>query len=311
MFHSSSQILGNTIMTIIRGQLKNDILSFVVLSGCGCCAVITFCCLPKLPQRAAAPASATANAAASAGAADAESAELAIPTPLPAAPAKTLLQKLGDFFLPVLRMLCTKQYLLLLPTLICMGLTISFWRGIIPPYAPKEHQSTLFVVRGGVYVAVAIIIGRLSDTTGRLAMCTLLHVSGLLGSTLAFVAIRFVETNLPMLYVAFVFFGIFEGCLQTQVMAIFGFLYPHSSDVAVSAYSQLRSLVAGTFFFVGPSIPLEAHFAVFMCMSTIGLVCIWILHYHVHPLDVRTQRKREAAAQAAAQEQKPLLGQVV
>ncbi|KAJ4460871.1 hypothetical protein PAPYR_2705 [Paratrimastix pyriformis] len=215
---------------------------------------------------------------------------------------------MGDFFLPVIRIVLTKPYLLLLPTIMSLGLTASFWGGVLPPKAPTEHQSTLFIVRGAIYVLTSLVIGRLSDLTGRLFMCTLMHVAGLIGSLIGFLAVRN-SVSIAMLYIAFVFFGFFEGCLGTQVFAIIGFVYPTRSDVGVAAYSFIRALIAGIFYLIATYLSIDAHFIIFEVMCFVALLCLYVLHYCVHPLDVKAQKKRaEAAAQKAAPTaQKPLL----
>ncbi|KAJ4460070.1 hypothetical protein PAPYR_3791 [Paratrimastix pyriformis] len=218
------------------------------------------------------------------------------PPAAPSAPAsrtRRCLVGLGDFFLPVVRIVVTPAYLLLLPTLVLLGLTSSFWSGVLPPKAPVEHQSTLFIVRGVVYVVTSLVIGRLSDRTGRMFICTLMHLAALVGTSIGYVGAKLTVPSVAMLYAAFVFFGFFEGCLNTQVFSIIGFIYPKQSDVGVSAYNAIRGFVAGIFFLLGTSIPLDVHFIVFQAVCVCALGALFWLHYGVHPLDQQSQEARE------------------
>ncbi|KAJ4456292.1 putative major facilitator superfamily protein [Paratrimastix pyriformis] len=254
MLFSSSNVIGNLIVTEIRGQYHNTFLCFIVLTGVGAFGWLCFFFMPPLSSAAIGRTTPQEGRQAEDGLVD------------PVAP--------------------------------CKVQPSSFWGGVLPPCAPTEHQSTLFIVRGAVYVVVSIVVGRLSDITGRLVMCTVMHVAGLTGSVIAFLGVHQSPVSVVMLYIAFVFFGIFEGCLNTQVFAVFGFIYPTQSDVAVAAYSLIRSLTAGIFLIVGPMLAIEIHFGIFVGMGLLALVCIYVLHFKVHPLD--SGRAKKSGKQSAA-----------
>lgn len=70
-----------------------------------------------------------------------------------------------------------------------------------------------------VQVAGALVIGRLSDSVGRFPFLMLMHVLAFIGSLFGHFAcpIATTPTGTGLFYVAFIMFGIFDACTQTQV----------------------------------------------------------------------------------------------
>ncbi|KAJ4458818.1 hypothetical protein PAPYR_5338 [Paratrimastix pyriformis] len=347
---AASGVVGNLLMTIIRGQLKNDQLSFIVLSAIGGVGCLAFALLPRPPPRPPAPRRGAERITPSplqalqvplTGGASPPSTPRGGDTPTetatsppkgsPADAARpSCCRRVGSFlgktFLPVVRIIFTPSYLLLLPTFLAVGLIPPYWSGVYPPYAPIEHVSTLFLgpplayprprpcrsasrqhtlttpdtpcmwvaERGAVYVLMSPILGRLSDCTGRLSVTTLMHAVGIGGSVLGHLAIGAAgTTQLVLFYSAFALFGLYEACFGTQLFAIIGFLTPDQAEVGVAAYSFLRSVTSGAFFMGGAaSLAPLTYLIVFVAVSVVAVVCLFVLHYAVHALDIKSHRRR-------------------